>query len=55
MKTWQTLLREGDPAADAQLSAPDASACGASWWRPRVSRAAPPFPGISRWRWPRWW
>jgi hypothetical protein len=24
MKTWQTLLREGDPAADAQLPAPDA-------------------------------
>jgi hypothetical protein len=23
MKTWQTLLREGDPAADAQLPTPD--------------------------------
>ena len=24
MKTWQALLREGDPAADARLPAPDA-------------------------------
>lgn len=24
MKTWQTLLREGDPAADARLASPDA-------------------------------
>jgi hypothetical protein len=23
MKTWQTLFREGDPAADARLSSPD--------------------------------
>lgn len=24
MNTWQTLLREGDPAADARLASPDA-------------------------------